>query len=221
MTGVGDSPDGLTTNEVGLVLVRALLTAVPGGSAADVLYSGWLEHRRRRLDDVASGLQDEADHATLLAAVEEDPTVLDLWLRAAEAAQRARVRQARIALGRAAARGVTEPAEWDRAELIIDALAELRKPHLELLLRLADMDARARAELSADASQHDVDTATRVEAQEVAGEYPTAVHQTLLRHGLAVAHGMSYTGVAQGAKITELGHRLLDDLRATGSELED
>lgn len=208
-----DSGPGTRPGEVGVLLVRALIAGVPVvGGAAEVLVSGWLEHRRRRLGDVAAGLQQGADPEELLAAVSEDPAVLDLWLRAAEAGQRARARRARVALGRVVAQGATGKVEWEEAELLVDALCELREPHIELLVRIVAIDQDARDQLGADAPPASVSSQTKSPAGEAADDYPIPIHQTLLRHGLAEAHGMSFSGVSRATRPTELGRRLLRDL---------
>jgi hypothetical protein len=209
----GDGGQGLSHGEVGIVLVRALMSGIPVvGGASDVLMSGWLEHRRRRLEDVSTGLQQGADAAQLLAAVREDPAVLDLWLRAAEAGQRSRVARARVALGRVVAKGATRELDWDEADLLVDALAELREPHVELLVRIDELDRRARDSLGAVARNAEVWGETKEPTRAVATEYPVAIHQTLLRHGLAESHGMSLSGVSKATRPTALGRRLLRDL---------
>lgn len=199
----------------GHVVLRMLLASVPwAGGALDIAYTTWMNQRHDRLGDVAQGLHSGAHEADLLRAVEDNPDVLDLWLRAAEAGQRARIRRARVALGRAVAKAATDPAQWDEAELLVDALSELREPHATLLARLAALEDEARTIVGEDASTSQLRRETSDRAKEVADEYPMAIHQTLLRHGLVVSHGMSFRGVSSAHETTELGRRLLSELEA-------
>lgn len=165
----------------------------------------------------------------LLDTVEANENVTHLGYTAADAAKRSRYPARIVALGRVLAAGIgaTDDAELDHWQLMIDALAEVDRPHLVVLSRFANIESNDQSPVFL---RH---TLSWVDVKALNPEYGRSISSLLARlerlgllHTETVATLAGHDGPADeervGAywRLSDFGCEVLDELwRAGGSEV--
>jgi len=165
----------------------------------------------------------------MLDAAERDADRLHMGYSAGQAAATSRYPARVVALGRALAHGIPsdDAAELDHWQLMIDAIAEVERPHLVLLSKFANIEGSVAAPVFVRR------TLDWDQLNKLASKYGQSLHALLAalerlglinRESVAVLasdDGRPSDEVLRGAfwRLTDFGYAILDELwRAGGSE---
>jgi len=165
----------------------------------------------------------------MLDAAERDADRLHMGYSAGQAAATSRYPARVVALGRALAHGIPsdDAAELDHWQLVIDAIAEVERPHLVLLSKFGNIEGSVAAPVFVRR------TLDWDQLNKLASKYGRSLHALLAdlerpglinRESVAVLasdDGRPSDEVLRGAfwRLTDFGYAILDELwRAGGSE---
>jgi hypothetical protein len=190
--------------------VAAAVAAIPGvgGPLSVVTTYALTEMRAARAREFGEAMFQQVDPDRLVASLQEDDRLADLFARAVDSATRTRHRAKRRLMGEVVARASLDRAKIDESELLIWALEQLEAPHFRLLADLHD--------------------ATSEQAYELSSNYPSPVVATVERVGVAYQNFLD-GGTAEGddglphlrvTGLTEFGERLIAYVAAADEALE-
>jgi hypothetical protein len=206
-TGGGDYDSHLA------IWVRALLAEMPLGGFLLELQSGYRDRVERRALDLLDEIAKQVDERLMQERLQNSEQLESVFWRSMRSAADSTHEGKRRLLGKALANAFLDNALVDDAELLAGVLASIDTPHITALARLrrAELQARDSGEMPVRAKHAERPI---VDPLREAGEreHPLVLG-VLSTQGLIDVTGGFGDGEARFRGVTELGAKLLEDLR--------